>query len=221
MVYSRDNNKIHYNKKYFDWQKKAGWYGAQQDIWMYESFIKKTDNVLDFGCGGGYMLARLKCKLKYGVDINPLARSEALKNNIHVFENLSQLPRVKFDIIISHHTLEHLDNPAGVLQNLKNYLKKKGKLICVVPIDDWRIEKKVNIKDINQHLYTWSPLLLGNLFVHCGYKIKNVEIIERAWLPLSRYYYSFVPKLIYNFFSWFWSKVTFSRQIRVVAQASI
>lgn len=209
----------HYNKKYFDWQRKAGLYGAQQDIWMYESFIGETDSVLDFGCGGGYMLEKIKCGLKYGVDINPLARKEAEKKGVKVFSNLEEIPSViKFDVIYSHHTLEHVKSPVDVLRSIKKHLKKRGLLVCVVPIDDWRAEKKYNPVDINMHLFTWTPLLLGNLFVKCGYKIKEIKIVERAWIPLSRFYYPFIPKFIYNFFSMVWSKLILSRQIRIVAQ---
>lgn len=210
---------IYYNKKYFDWQKKAGLYGAQQDLWMYEPFIKENDKVLDFGCGGGYILEKTKCRFKYGVDINPEARKAAERRGIKVFEKLHDLPReIKFDIILTHHTFEHVESPAEILKTIKKYLKKESFLICVVPIDDWRIEKKYKANDINNHFYTWSPLLLGNLFTHCGYKIKDIRIIERAWIPLSRFYYRFIPKFVYNFLSMIWSKLTLSRQIRIVAQ---
>ncbi|OGK11887.1 hypothetical protein A2954_05905 [Candidatus Roizmanbacteria bacterium RIFCSPLOWO2_01_FULL_37_12] len=208
----------YYNKKYFDVQKKAGMYGVQQDIWMYEPFIKNDDKVLDFGCGGGYMLERLNCGSKFGVDINSQARREAEKKRIKVFETLDDLPDgIKFNVIFSHHTLEHVDNPIQILKSLRKYLKKGGLIIVTVPIDDWRNEKKFKPEDVNQHLFTWTPLLLGNLFTHSGYKIKEIKIIERAWIPLSRIYYRIIPKLFYNFFSMLWSKLVLSRQIRIIA----
>lgn len=209
----------YYNKKYFDWQKKAGLYGAQQDLKFYTPFIKKSDLVLDFGCGGGYMLEKLECRGKYGVDINPLARKEAQKKGLKIFENLEKIPpALKFNVIYSHHALEHIENPAIIIRSFRKLLKKDGQLICVVPIDDWRIEKNFRANDVNQHFYTWSPLLLGNLFTHCGYKVQSVEIIERAWVPLSRFYYTYIPGLVYDFFSKMWSKLTLSRQIRLVAK---
>ena len=45
----------------------------------FSDFIKETDKVLDFGCGGGYLLNELNCADKYGVDINPVALEEASK----------------------------------------------------------------------------------------------------------------------------------------------
>lgn len=212
--------KSHYNEKYFQWQKKAGEYGADQDLWMYEPYITNSDVVLDFGCGGGYMLERLTCKEKYGVDINVIAQKEAKRKNINVFRSIDAMPReLRFNTIISHHTLEHTGNPAEILKKLQKHLGKKGLLVCVVPIDDWRMQKKYSRNDINRHLYTWTPLLIGNLFAHCGYSIKNVDIITRAWLPLSRYYYAYFPKFLYVFLSTIWSILILSRQIRIVAVA--
>ncbi len=212
----RKNN--YYDNDYFTWQKKAGEYGAKQDIWMYKNFIKNSDTVLDFGCGGGYILERLPGNQKYGIDINPVAREIAQQKGITVFEKLDNLPsQKKFDVIISHHTLEHVQNPARILKQLKIYLKKNGTLICVVPIDDWRNQKKYTTKDINHHLYTWTPLLLGNLFVQCGYTIQSIKIITRAWVPYSRFYYQYVPKPLYSTLSTLWSVMIRSRQIRIIA----
>lgn len=211
--------KTHYDRNYFEWQKKAGEYGAQQDLWMYRQFIKNSDVVLDFGCGGGYMLDKIYCREKFGVDINQVARQEAKKKGINVFKDIKDLSiSLQFDVIISHHTLEHVENPAEVLRILKKHLKKFGILICVVPIDDWRIEKKYVEGDVNKHLYTWTPLLMGNLFTRCGYKIKRTDIFSQTWLPLSRYYFSYVPKLIYYFLSGLWGRLILSRQIRIIAE---
>ena len=194
-------------------------YGAQQDLWLYAPFIKKTDRVLDFGCGGGYMLEKIDCNEKYGIDINSQARNEAKKRGIKAYKKLGDLPAgPKFDVIISHHALEHLENPAEVLKSLKKFLKPGGYLIVAVPIDDWRVEKKYDRDDINKHLYTWTPRLLGNLCSQCGYTIKDIGIVERAWVPLSRFYYPYIPKPIYNFFSLLWSKLTLTRQIRIICR---
>jgi SAM-dependent methyltransferase len=208
----------HYNKKYFSWQEKAGLYGATQDRWIYEEYIKKNDSVLDFGCGGGFLLQRLDCKKKYGIDINPIARKTAEEKGITMFDSIEHLPnRSQFDVIISHHTLEHVENPATVLKSLTSHLKPKGKLVFVVPIDDWRRQKEYTSKDINKHLYTWTPLLLGNLFSVCGYRIKKIEIISTAFVPLSRYYYDYIPKPLYALMSRMWSMLTLSRQMVIVA----
>src|SRR3989344_4449525 len=130
----KKQKKIYYDDAYYAWQKKAGEYGANQDTWMYKPYINKNSVVLDFGCGGGYILEKLICKEKYGVDINPVARNEARRRGIKVFPTIKSLPQdIKFDIIISHHTLEHVDNPFEMLKKLHQKIKPHGKLVLVVP----------------------------------------------------------------------------------------
>ena len=215
-----NTGKSHYDKDYYKWQIKAGKYCAQQDLWMYEDNIKSNYRVLDFGCGGGFMMQRFHCKEKYGVDINTDARQDAKKNGLKVYEYLDNIPKnVMFDLIISHHALEHVPNPYETLKELKKKLSSGGKIVCLVPIDDWRVEKRYKLHDVNMHLFTWTPQLIGNLFFLSGFKNIQVQIISRAWLPLSRFYYQYIPRSVYNILSWIWSNLIFSRQIRVIATA--
>lgn len=211
--------KTHYSQKYYAWQKKAGEYGGTQDLWKFQSYIKKTDTVLDFGCGGGYILSGIQCKKKYGVEINHTAAQVAKEKNITIYTCVTDIPKnLKFDVIISHHALEHLENPVTHLKSLFKHLKKNGLAIHVVPVNDWRVDKKYNPKDINKHLYTWTPLLIGNLFVHCGYKIKDIQLYPYQWLPLSRYYYRYIPKLIYYVLTRLWGGIVSNREIRIIAK---
>ena len=39
-----------------------------------------NDKVLDFGCGGGYMLSTFENTEKFGVELNDIAREKAKKN---------------------------------------------------------------------------------------------------------------------------------------------
>ena len=45
----------------------------------FKRYIQQDDVMLDFGCGGGYLLKFLDCKKKVGIEINPTAIAEALK----------------------------------------------------------------------------------------------------------------------------------------------
>lgn len=207
----------YYNKKYLAWQKKAGLYGAEQDTGYYRDMIKPTDTVLDFGCGGGYILEALPGKRKYGVDINEAALQLAATKGIKTYTSLSSLPRqTTFDVIITHHTLEHVDNPYEILMLLQKKLKKNGIIIGVLPIDDWRNQKNYRMKDVNNHLYTWTPLLLRNLLVRAGFKIISISLITSAWLPFSRYYYRYTPHFMYRAAAALWSALIRSRQLRFV-----
>lgn len=209
--------KNHYDSAYYRWQKKSGELGALIDLWKFQPYIKKNSRVLDFGCGGGYILEKLACKEKYGVEINASAIREARKRGVVIFRDLKHIPKdMRFDVIISHHTLEHLENPAAILKQLHSRMKKNGLSVHVVPVNDWRNDKLYYPGDINKHLYTWTPLLLGNLFVRCGYKVKNIKILTHAWLPLSKYTYRLLPHFLYHFGCKIWSFITRNRQIMII-----
>lgn len=207
----------YYDENYYAWQRRLGELGADIDLWKFDKYIQKKDMVLDFGCGGGFILSKLKCEKKYGIEINSTAVKEAKRQGITIFNTIDDIPKnLKFDYIISHHALEHITNPYETIEKLGQYLKPKGKMIHVVPIDDWRIQRRYTQKDINQHLYTWNPLLLGNLFVKAGYTIERIDILTHAWLPFSKYFYRILPKFLYFFFCRIWSFITLNRQIRII-----
>ena len=77
---------MHYDNDYFEWQKNMGVIGGVVDKFKFEPYINETDAVIDFGCGGGYILSNINCKRKIGIEINSTAREYAReKNEIEMF----------------------------------------------------------------------------------------------------------------------------------------
>jgi SAM-dependent methyltransferase len=182
-------SKEYYDKKYFSWQKNIGEVGGWASLIKFEKFIKPTDNIIDFGCGGGYLLKNIKCREKIGIEINPTARKQAKENGIKTVTSANNIDNNWADVIISNNVLEHVENPLIELKILYKKLKKGGKIIFVVPCES--IYLKYTHNDINQHLYSWSPLALGNLFAKVGFKIYECRPFFHKWPP----YYEMVSKL--------------------------
>jgi len=158
----------HYDAAYFEWQRSGGLLSASLDRWKFVPFIGKDDVVLDFGCGGGYLLDSLDCKARYGIEVNPAARAESARR-LTAFASLDEVPEgFQVDAILSHHALEHVDDPVGTLRALRRILKPEGIFVAVVPSETWLSKSSFKEADINQHLYTWTPLLLGNLLKRAG-----------------------------------------------------
>jgi SAM-dependent methyltransferase len=181
--------KSYYDQKYFEYQEKIGYFGGQENLYKFQEFIKRSDNVLDFGCGGGYMLAQMKCKNKLGVEINPVARKVATKQSIPVLPTVKKVKDNWAHVIVSNHTLEHTFRPLDELKSLYPKLKKKGKIIFVVP---YEVKMEWHPQNVNQHLYTWSPMCLGNLFTTAGYQVQKAEVLKSQWPP----YYMGMRKLL-------------------------
>ena len=56
----------HYDKRYFEVQREFVLIGSVADLIKLASFVKPADAVIDFGCGPGLLLSRLKCSQRIG-----------------------------------------------------------------------------------------------------------------------------------------------------------
>jgi GT2 family glycosyltransferase/glycosyltransferase involved in cell wall biosynthesis/Flp pilus assembly protein TadD/predicted SAM-dependent methyltransferase len=169
------------NQKYFAWQKEIGKFGGRANLIKFQELIMPHYDVIDFGCGGGYLLKELNCHLKVGIEVNVYAREEAWENGIRVVERMEEIPDAFAHAIISNHALEHLENPLKILRKLKKKLKKNGRAIFVVPHQD--INEEYNANDRNNHLFTWNKQTIGNLFTQAGFKITSIDLIQHQWPP--------------------------------------
>ncbi len=176
-----DESDTYYGEEYFAWQKHIGEFGAKANLFKFAGFVKDTDRVVEFGCGGGYLLDRLNCREKTGIEINTVAREETKRRGLKCYVDCSQIEDDWADVIISNSALEHVHNPLEILCSLKRILRPGGLIIFVVPHE--KLRWKYKLEDINQHLYTWSPMCLGNLFNTAGFVTEKVGIIRRVWPP--------------------------------------
>lgn len=171
----------HYDEKYFAWQAPMGEFGGWANLTKFNDYISESDHVLDFGCGGGYLLKTIQCQKKVGVEINPNAAAIAKKNGVEIYLRVEDLPDDYVDVIISDNALEHTLNPLQELKALYRKLRKGGKIIVVVPCESISYTYKPN--DINHHLYSWSPMCLGNLFTEAGYSLIESKPYIHKWPP--------------------------------------
>lgn len=101
---------------------------------------KKDGDLLDIGCAYGCLLKKAGKNFKtYGIDISEHAIDKAKKispnsvlfkgdieNGINVFGK-------KFDVVIAHDVLEHLENPEKVVQESYDILKEDGYFFIRIP----------------------------------------------------------------------------------------
>ncbi|MCF7820265.1 MAG: class I SAM-dependent methyltransferase [Candidatus Pacebacteria bacterium] len=205
-----------YDLKYFKWQKNIGEFGGIANKFKFKQHINLNDKVIDFGSGGGYLLKNIISKEKIGIEINDIARKEALKIGVKSVKYISEIPDNYADTIISNHALEHVDCPLSVISKLKKKLKNKGSIIFIVPHQGPR--EKFSKNDINQHLYTWNRLTLGNLFKKAGFKDIKVYNIKHKWPPHYYKIYSLFGLKIFNFTSYVYAIYKNNYQIKIVAK---
>ena len=85
---------------YFDYQSNGGLLGGRINAHKFENLISPEFTVLDFGCGGGFMLGSINCMIKIGVDVNPAARECATEMGLEFHTDLKEVPDGVADVVI-------------------------------------------------------------------------------------------------------------------------
>jgi len=148
---------------------------------------KGTGRFLDVGFGSGNLEKRLinnGLKLEiYGVDISPKAIKKAkkdIKGNFHI-ASIFKLPYGKyfFSIIVILDVLEHIEEHRAIeaLKEISRVLKKNGKLIISVPLNENLKRLIKNGKNYNEHMREYTYEILAKEL-----KTVGIRIIDKQYL---------------------------------------
>jgi SAM-dependent methyltransferase len=197
----------HYDEDYFvNFQKEIGEFGGKANLFLFEKHVQRSDTVVDFGCGGGFLLKNLNCREKIGIDLNEVAREYCQKaHGIKCYESLDYLEDGSIDLVISSHCLEHTTNPFEIVSLLFRKLKNKGRIVIVIPLDAYKNKWVPN--DINNHLYSFSPMNLGNILQDVGFKDISTMPVLHKWPPGFEKINKFFGFKIFHFLSWIYGSI--------------
>jgi SAM-dependent methyltransferase len=98
--------------------------------------VEKDAAILDVGCGSGDLLLLLhSLGFKNLTGADPFVANDiAYENGVKIWKkDLSQISQ-KFDVIMSHHSFEHMTNPVETLTHAARLLNPDGVVIIRVPI---------------------------------------------------------------------------------------
>src|SRR5262249_15660473 len=214
-----------YGREYFEWQSEIGRFGGWANVPKFSEFIRPQMKVLDFGCGGGYLLANISCREKLGIELNPVARLEAQRQGIPAVASVADVQNDLADLIISNHVLEHCQYPLEELVELFAKARREGMVVFVVPCESIRNRRRLD--DPNHHLYTWSPMSAANLFAEAGFNVLKSNAYIHTWPP------RFLPRMLrrlggkpafeigcrlYGFLTYLGLTPAVACQVRLVAQ---
>jgi SAM-dependent methyltransferase len=206
-------------RKYFAWQGEDGVTQALYNKHLWQPYIAASDDVLDFGCGGGFLLKVLDAKRRAGIEVNPHARQNARELGIETYESIEEVGGT-FDKVISSHALEHVPHPRQAVLELKQKLTdERSRLLLLLPLDDWRavMNRQYRPNDAHMHLQTWTPQLLGNLLNSCGLDVDEVRVINHAWPPKRELLWRISPAL-FHAAAVGWSVYNKQRQLFAIAR---
>jgi SAM-dependent methyltransferase len=147
--------------------------------------IGADDVVLEYGVGKGWNLAALRCRRKIGFDVADFLEPSLRATGMEFVVDTKELPDAVADVVICHHTLEHVPHPPDVLEEIRRLLKPWGRLLLYVP---WEHEGKYEhfrAAEPNHHLYSWNVQTLGNLVEEAGFQISQAGIGEFGYSRFS------------------------------------
>lgn len=156
-----------YNPKIYHWFKNMG-------------VENKSVKILDIGCGNGKLIKQLhQVGFTNLTGVDPYVEKDITYN-----QNLKILKRTifeindQFDIIMMHHSLEHMDRQIDVINRIDQLLRPKGKLLIRIPIMSKTLFQKYGINlvslDPPRHFFIHSIKSIKMLLMNAGFAIKKI-----------------------------------------------
>jgi 2-polyprenyl-3-methyl-5-hydroxy-6-metoxy-1,4-benzoquinol methylase len=183
------------------------------------------DEVLEIGAGIGNLTGRLMARrmLYVAGEQDPL-HLHALRNrflrtpNVTVQKIDPELPsdlaglEECFDTVLCLNVLEHLENPAAVLDRLSATLKPGGAVVVLVP----NVDSLYGTLDRSLgHKRRYSSGSACQVLANAGFQVASVESFNKVallpWLAYSRIFHAgTISKLVLKIFDksvWFWRRL--------------
>lgn len=111
--------------------------------WLSRLNVKETSKIADIGCGNGQLLAELSyCGFTSLHGYDPFlgeieGESKFSLRKIDFFDI-----EEKYDLVMFHHSFEHLPDPVRCFEKLVDLLNPGGEVIIRVPVTDGEVWKK-------------------------------------------------------------------------------
>lgn len=146
--------------------------------------FRKTNRLLDVGCGIGYFLKLAKTRgwEVYGTEYTDRAIEICEGKGITMKQgklNSKDFEADSFDIITSFEVLEHINNPIEETNNFYQLLRKGGLIYLTTPnfnsLLRFRLKERYDVITYPEHLSYYTPKTLNNLFNRCGFKKKAIQ----------------------------------------------
>ena len=140
----------------------------------------KFSRILDVGCGRGYLLQDLA---DFGftnlTGADPfIERDLAYPSGVKVFKKSLAGLTGEFDLIMLHHSFEHMDEPAAVMGQIASRLAPTGKVILGIPVASSFAWRNYGVNWVNldtpRHFYLHTFKSIELLTKRAGLEISEV-----------------------------------------------
>ena len=149
-----------------------------------EKYNLLNKKVLEIGCASGSMLDVIKeaGMSAFGVEASKDSVDEGLKKGrkiIHGFiGDLKKISHGPYDAFVSFNYLEHMPEPTKVLNIINSNLSSNGLGLVTVPNFDFLLKTKCFYEFVPDHLSYFTKETISNIFLNCGFVIKEISLIN-------------------------------------------
>lgn len=148
--------------------------------WFRGLGLKLDSRILDVGCGAGSLLLRMRrAGFSHLMGVDPYISEDIDYGGSLAIRKaeISELPE-RFDLVMSHHSFEHMPNPRDALSKLAGLLHPHGALLIRIPVAGgyaWRKYRNHWVSlDPPRHLHLHTPRSMVILAASCGLRIERV-----------------------------------------------
>jgi len=162
---------------------------------MFQNIILQK-NWCDFGTGLGNILKYLSpiAKKSISVELQKTARNFVNKNGHKCYESIDDYPGNDLDIVTLFHVFEHLDDPIGILKNIRKKMNDNGTIIIEVPhakdilLNGYDLESFKNFTLWSEHLILHTRESLRLFIEEAGFKNVVIKGFQRYSLSNHTYW---------------------------------
>ena len=198
--------------KNYDYYKSNNSYYYQNLKQLLSTLIPKGKNVLEVGCGTGDLLASLKPKMGFGMDISSemIRRAEekySSRKNLHFFTSYPlTINHQLFDYIFMSDVIEHLDKPKDTFLKINKLMDKKTVFIITMANPIWEpvlmVAEKLGLKMPEGPHRRITNYEFKILIEKAGMKITkhDYKLLVPVEIPLITYFANrYLEKYLKNF----------------------
>ena len=163
-LYSKEYFDQNYFKNNKDFKLRKIQYKLDKQIILKYYKDKKTNKILDYGCGNGTFLKLFKSK-KVGFEFNKDANVDSSIQRVP----LKKVFNGKYDLIIMRGVIEHIPNFDEIIKKLSKCVKKNGLFYITATPNTNNLTFFLSKKDFNQnhfgHLFHFNNVNLSLFFL--------------------------------------------------------
>ncbi len=157
--------------------------------------LKKDAAILDVGCGSGELLCRFRTwGFQHLTGIDPYINEDiSYPGRIKILKKDLLRHQGSYDLIMLHHSFEHMNNPREILKHLSLLLRPNGRILIRIPVADSFAFRKYGAHwyqlDAPRHVLLHTTKSIAMLGEECGLVLQQIisDSTKEQFLDSEKY----------------------------------